>query len=174
MIKNKGFWIAGLLIFLVLLLVLALKLNETEREMQNALLEAAEILLIFDDKQEYISRELLLTLPTDSFEAVLDTASTSATTHWYKGVQMKKLLSYYDIVLEQDAILVVTGADGFSVAYGRNEVMEEGAVFITYEEDGEALKTHEQGGRGPFESIVVSDAFSNRRCKWVTQIEVKR
>jgi len=40
-------------------------------------------------------------------------------------------------------------------------------------EDGKYLGSRDSGGRGPYESIVVSDIFSNRRCKWITEIEVK-
>ena len=40
-------------------------------------------------------------------------------------------------------------------------------------EDGKYLGNKDEGGRGPYESIVVSDSFSNRRCKWLTKVEVK-
>jgi hypothetical protein len=40
-------------------------------------------------------------------------------------------------------------------------------------EEGKYLGGRDSGGRGPYESIVVSDTFSNRRCKWITEIEVK-
>ena len=40
-------------------------------------------------------------------------------------------------------------------------------------EDGKYLGSYLEGGRGPYESIVLSDMFSNRRCKWISKIEVK-
>ena len=41
-------------------------------------------------------------------------------------------------------------------------------------EDGKYLGTLDNGGTGPYEVIVKEDQFSNRRCKWLTKIEVRR
>jgi len=171
--KHQTLWIAGILLFLVILLILSLKLNETTRQRQIALLETAEIQIIQGQMQYGIQRDALKTLVPETFEAVLDTATSSPKTHQYTGIQLKNLLDHFEIQVKADAVVIISGADGYSVVYSMTEVLEEGKIYVAYEEDGESILSFDQGGRGPFETIVVTDPFSNRRCKWVTQIEVR-
>ena len=111
-------------------------------------------------------------LYSEDFEAVFDTSTTEPTSHIYAGVQLKDLLEDNNINFENKTI-IVKAADGYSVAYSSEEVSRDKNVYIAFMEDGKYLGSRDTKGRGPYESIVLSDTFSNRRCKWITEIEVK-
>ena len=166
--------VAIVFIVLIVIIFVSFKLSQPSREIQKELLDNAEILILDGKAELIINMEDIKSLEEETFEAVLDTSSTKASLHTYKGVQIKDLLSYFKIPLNKDDIIVLSGADSYGVAYSGTEVLKEENIYIAFMEDGEYLGTIENGGTGPFEAIVKSDQFSNRRCKWLTKIEVRR
>jgi hypothetical protein len=141
-------------------------------EKQKERLAAAEMIVTSDGVQYTVTLESIQAAGDETFEAVLDTSDTDAEMKTYVGVEFKKLFESLGIGLEGQTAVVLSAADGYSVAYGIDEVLQDGNVYIAYMEDGAYLDTIDHGGRGPFEAIVVTDTFSNRRCKWLTGIEV--
>ncbi|AOT69556.1 molybdopterin-dependent oxidoreductase [Geosporobacter ferrireducens] len=165
-----------ILIFIGLFLAvwISLRMNQPTIEAQKKLLENAALLLVDGDQEFVININDLKGIGEEVFEAVLDTSSTDPSLHTYHGVQLKNILTRYQIALEDKAVLILSGADSYAVAYGLEEVLADQNVYIAFMEDGNYLGSKENGGRGPYESIVVSDPFSNRRCKWLTKVEVRR
>ena len=165
-----------ILIFIVLSLavLVSLRLNQPSVERQKELLENAEIRLVNGDQEIIININDLKSIGEEEFEAVLDTSSTAPSLHTYNGVQLKNILSHYQIPIDDKEVVILGGADSYSVAYSVKEVLVDESVYITFMEDGNYLGTRDNGGRGPYESIVVSDQFSNRRCKWLTKVEVRK
>ena len=165
-----------ILVMLVLMLIIFItfKLNKPSIEVQKQLLDNAEILIISDNEEVIVNIDDIKSIGEETFEAVLDTSSTKPTIHTYNGVQLKELLSNLTITLNNNDVIILSGVDSFAVAYSGEEVLKDENVYIAYMEDGKYLGTLDNGGTGPYEVIVKEDQFSNRRCKWLTKIEVRR
>lgn len=150
-------------------------MNMSQSEKRRELLESSKIVLRWENGEETLSLEDIRLAGEETFMGTLDTSSSDPSEHQYMGVQLSSILMIY---LEADYSewekVVVSGADGFSVAYGRDEVQQSGNLYLAYMEDGEYLGDMDSGGRGPYETIILSDMFSNRRCKWVVEIEVQK
>lgn len=158
---------------LTITIFITLHLTQESREAQKQLLINAEIILKNEQTEIILNKKSLGDLKEEYFEAVLDTSSSEPKKHSYTGVQLKNILLHFNIDLKDSSSVILSGADGFSVAYSKSEVLKDKNVYIAYMEDDKYLGSYEDGGRGPYESIVLSDVFSNRRCKWITRIEVK-
>lgn len=163
--------IALIIVILTIVLIISLNFNKSFIEKQKEILSRAQIILVYDEKAIVLNRENII-LYGENFEAVLDTSASGPTTHVYRGVQLKDLLNKNNIDFQTKTI-IIKAADGYSVAYSSEEVSIDKNIYIAFMEDGKYLGNSDSGGRGPYESIVVSDNFSNRRCKWITEIEVK-
>lgn len=169
--KNKAAIIVILIIVLIITLIISLNLNKAFIEKQKEILAKAEIILNHDNNEIVLTMEDLI-LYGEDFEAILDTSTTEPSKHTYTGVQLKDLLNKNNVDF-QNKTIIIKAADGYSVAYSSEEVSIDKNVYIAFMEDEKYLGSRDSGGRGPYESIVVSDFFSNRRCKWITEIEVK-
>lgn len=169
--KKRAAIIAVLITILTIVLIISLNLNKANIEKQKQILSDAQIILVYDEKETVLNKENIA-LYSENFEAVLDTSATEPTNHIYTGVQLKDLLNNNNVNF-QNKTIIIKAADGYSVAYSYEEVLIDKNVYIAFMEDKIFLGSRETGGRGPYESIVVSDNFSNRRCKWITEIEVK-
>ncbi len=163
-----------ILILLVVVFLAALSMNKSEIESRRILLESSTIEVISEDQSDMVGLEVIQSLGLEEFEAVLDTSSTDASLYKYSGVQLVKLLASLGYEIDGKDMIIATGADGFSVAYSGEEVLEDGNIYIAVMEEGKYLGGIEDGGSGPYEIIVINDSFSNRRCKWITGIEVVR
>ena len=170
--NKKLITVISIITVLLAIIAISLKLNQPSIEMQKEILANAEILLTFGDNQIILNKDNI-TMSEEIFEAVLDTADTNPFVHQYKGSQLKNILKSNNIDVANNATIILIAADGYSVAYSADEVLKDKNVYIAYMEDEKYLGKKDDGGRGPYESIVVSDSFSNRRCKWITEIEVK-
>lgn len=169
--KKRAAIIALLIIILTIVLIVSLNLNKANIQKQKSILSNAQIILVYDGKETVLNKENII-LYSENFEAVLDTSTTNPSIHMYTGVQLKDLLNNNNVDF-QNKTIIVKGADGYGVAYSSEELSIDKNIYIAFMEDGTLLGSRETGGRGPYESIIVSDIFSNRRCKWITEIEVK-
>lgn len=163
--------IVAIIIVLSIIIMISLNLRSSKVEKQKEILSNAQIILKSGNTQIVLNKDDI-TLNSEEFEAVLDTSKTEPTKHIYKGVQLKELLKKNNIDFV-GKIIILSAADGYSAAYSSLEVSIDKNIYIAFMEDGKYLGSINTGGRGPYESIVVSDTFSNRRCKWITEIEVK-
>jgi hypothetical protein len=172
---NRKIAIITVVIIAVLLaaIFVSLKLSETSMELQKEILSNAEILLKDKDNEIILTKEDISNCGEENFHAVLDTSDTEPSTHSYTGVELKSILIYCNIDLHDKSTVVLSAADGYSVAYSIDEVVLDNNVYIAYMEDGKLLGSRDADGRGPYEAIIVYDNFSNRRCKWLTKIEVR-
>lgn len=169
--KKSAAIIIILILTLTITLIISLNLNKASIEKQKEILAKAEIILKYDNREKVLTKEEIM-LYSEDFKAVLDTSTTEPSAHIYRGLELKDLLKSHNIYF-RDKIITISGADGYAVAYSSDEVSMDKNIYIAFMEDGKYLGGRESGGRGPYESIIVSDIFSNRRCKWITEIEVK-
>lgn len=171
---KKVLTVVLILLVLMVIIFITFKFNKPSREVQKQLLDNAEILIISDNQEIIINIDNIKSAGEEKFESILDTSSTKASMHTYNGVQLKDLFLKLKITLNKSDIIILSGVDSFAVAYSGEEVLKDNNVYIAYMEDGKYLGTLDNGGTGPYEVIVKEDQFSNRRCKWLTKIEVKR
>lgn len=165
--------IAIIIVFLLtFVFVFALYLNKASIQNRKELLENSQIELILEGKAYLLDKSTLEEIDVEEFNAVLDTSTGSPSQHLYTGIELSKVLKHFGGGSEDPTTIIAHGADGYSVAYSREEVFGEGNIYISYMEDGKFLGGMDEGGRGPFETIVLKDQFSNRRCKWLIRIEV--
>ncbi len=172
--KNKKIALAVIIILAVVLIITAV-LNKDGLDQRKDMLQDAKISIKLDGEEVSVATfEDIKSVGEEEFEAVLDTSNTEPQTFTYTGVQLKNILEKYDIDLNKSKAVILMAVDGYTVAYSADEVLQEGNVYVAYKRDGEDLLTKEEGGRGPYQTIVASDQFSNRRCKWLTTIEVQK
>ena len=69
--------------------------------------------------------------------------------------------------------VIAKAIDGYNVAYEVAEVQDEDNIFIAIARDGKPLGSKSTGGSGPYQLIVSKDAFSQRWCKFVIELEIK-
>lgn len=171
--NKRSIIVISIIVILAASIFISLNMNKQSIKVQKEILEKAEIILTDGHNEIVLNKELIKQSGEEKFEAILDTASTEPKKHSYGGVQLKNILKDNNMNLENKTTVIISAVDGYSVAYSIDEVLTEQNIFIAFMEDEKYLGSREDGGRGPYESIVVSDLFSNRRCKWITKIEVK-
>lgn len=171
--NKKVLIITSVIVILLIVMLVSMKLSQPSIEKQKEILANAEIVLIDGDNEIIMNINDISSETEENFEAVLDTSTTDPTVYNYTGVQLKSIFSKYNINLNDKKSVILSAADGYSVVYAIEEILADKNVYITYKQDESYLKSMNQGGRGPYESIILSDQFSNRRCKWLTKIEVK-
>jgi hypothetical protein len=109
----------------------------------------------------------------ESFKAVLKTSGKEPEYHNYEGTQLKNLIKAAGIESSGKTTVVVTAVDGYSIAYPLEDILSEKNAYLSFSEGGELLKSREEGGRGPYQVIILSDKFSNRRCKHAVEMDVR-
>ncbi|MFA6940415.1 MAG: molybdopterin-dependent oxidoreductase [Clostridiaceae bacterium] len=113
------------------------------------------------------------TLAKSSFSANLKANGKKAVKHTYTGVPLKKVFEALNIKLDGKSQVIVTAADGYATVLTIDEVNVDDNVYLAYEMDGKPLGTKKDGGSGPFEVIIKNDSFSQRWCKFVSEVELK-
>ncbi|QRN84731.1 molybdopterin-dependent oxidoreductase [Clostridia bacterium] len=166
-------WLIGIIVILVLAVgVLAWLNGDRVAEKKKIEEDAAFVVKLQDDSVTYHLSDLKEMGP-DTFSAVLKTNGKDPINYEYEGVELRKVLSAAGIDVAQYDTVILTAIDGYSVAYSAEEVLQEKNVYLVYAREGELLETGENGGRGPYQTIVASDQFSNRRCKFAVEVEVR-
>lgn len=165
------------LIVLVSVLVLAVAvlafLNRDYADERRALEEeAAFIVREAGEIRASYTLDDLQAMDAVEFEAVFDTSDSDPVTYRYEGVELARILAEAGIEGEGYTSVVLSAVDGYAVAYGMDEVLAPENVYLAFAREGELLASREEGGRGPYQTIVVSDAFSNRRCKHAIEMDV--
>lgn len=165
--------VVGTIAILVIILAVTLMLNKEGLKERKEMMDNATVILKMDDQEIILYFDDLQKIGEENFEAVLDTSSSEPVTYGYTGVQLKNILHDQGLDLGGKKTVILTAVDGFTVVYSLEEVLVEGNVYLTYAREGQRLKSRDEGGKGPYQTIVISDQFSSRRCKWLTTIEVQ-
>lgn len=168
--NNKAALIIISLLAVAFIVALSLGRDSTNKRMD--LLAEAIIELVTNEESMEIDLSDIEEVGAENFIGIFDSSTTDKSEHEYTGIEIRDLLGYKSIDLEDKKAVIVHGADGFSVAYSMDEIVNENNIYLVYMEDGTYLGGRESDGRGPYETIILSDTFSNRRCKWVVKIEV--
>ena len=88
----------------------------------------------------------------------------------YTGVSLSALFRRLGVNRTGADTVTFTSEDGFSAALTMTEAMDARNTFIVIAQDGQPLGTRDDGGRGPFMSVVTQDPFANRFVRYLTAI----
>ncbi|RBP59676.1 molybdopterin-dependent oxidoreductase-like protein [Alkalibaculum bacchi] len=133
----------------------------------------AEVLITGDNVEDKFTYDQIIKLGEEEFTAIFDSSNTDPEEHKYTGIPLKNLIEEAEIRLEDKQQVNIRAIDGYTVALKPDEVLEDENVYLAYKQDGEPIKSKEEGGSGPYQVIIRKDAFSQRWCKFVAEIEIK-
>jgi len=171
--KRNILIIASIVAVLVLVVVITALLNTGNIAEKKELEKQAVIQVISGDEVlGEIDMELIENLRPVVFNANLDTSDSGPETHQYRGIALNKVLEALDIDMNGYSTAIAKAIDGYNVAYGADEVMDDNNIYIAIERDGEPLGSKSTGGSGPYQIIVTKDQFSQRWCKFVVELEL--
>lgn len=143
---------------------------DKKKEMQkNALLT----IKVNGEEVKTINMEFIKELGEEEFNANLKTNGKAPVEKTYTGVPLIKVLQACNIDMEGKTQVIAKAVDGYISALKMEEVLDEKNVYVAYKEDGEFLGTKENGGSGPYKVIIAKDQFSQRWCKFLSEVEVK-
>ncbi|HHW01269.1 MAG TPA: hypothetical protein GXX35_00360 [Thermoanaerobacterales bacterium] len=109
------------------------------------------------------------------FKATQDTSDSGPEDHVFKGVLLKDVISgaFLEDELKNASKVIVKAIDGYTVALSSEEVREPDNVYLAFEKDGKPLGSKADGGSGPYQIIIKKDRFSQRWCKFVTEVSIE-
>lgn len=167
---KKSLWIVTGTSILLLLAVVALwflsgkSLNSGDEGVISFLMDGEEIAVV--DKNYILVQE------SATFPAVIRSSGQKPQEVKYSGVLLSDLLNQLDIDWTDRKQALVKGSDGYVTALSLKDLNGKN-VYIAYAMNGADLKNKSQGGYGPYQLVIRNDSFSQRWCKYVSEIEIK-
>ncbi|MDG6222888.1 MAG: molybdopterin-dependent oxidoreductase [Candidatus Bathyarchaeota archaeon] len=107
-------------------------------------------------------------LPSSDMQATLDSAMhvEDEGNFTYTGVTVASLLELAEVSEDASSVLIQS-IDTYAITLSVDEIMKNPKVMLVYQQDGQALVSHAEGGNGPLRLIIGSDEFAQR---WVTSV----
>lgn len=118
-----------------------------------------------------VDMQFVKSLDKVDFEANLKRSGKDPEKHTFTGVPMKTIFEKLNVDVQGKSTVVVKAVDGYASAISLDEALEENNVYIAYAIDNKPLGKKEDGGSGPFEMVISKDPFSQRWCKFVSEVE---
>lgn len=140
--------------------------------MLTACTEDEAFLVITRDKEQVkISADSIYNnLNAESFPAVVRSSGEKPVETEYKGIELNVLLAQNNINAADFDKITFNATDGYRTILSIEELNDPKNVYLTFERDGELLKTKKAGGNGPFQLVIRRDPFSQRWVKHVNEI----
>ncbi len=162
------------IILLVSIVATAIFLNRDNVAASKELNNNALFVLI-EDGTEVVSFSMIeiKAIGEVDFNATLKSSGSDPKEHVYTGVLLKNIFSNANIEIEGKETVVVTAADGYTVAITKDKFLDDDNVYLAYMRDGELLGTKEDGGSGPYQMIIRKDPFSQFWCKFAISAEIR-
>lgn len=159
---------------LVIIVGAAAFLNAGDLVFKNQSQENA-FFLIKTDGQEDVKMDMntMKGLAKVDFDANIKKSGLAPVKHTFTGVPLKKVLEAAGIKTDGKSKVVFKAVDGYTSVLTLDEAMQEDNIFIAYAMDGKSLGKREEEGSGPFEMIIKNDQFSQRWCKFLTEVEIQ-
>jgi len=120
-----------------------------------------------------IDMDLIREIGIKNFYANLDTSDSDPEEHQYSGIPVNDALKVLEINIDDYSTVTAKAIDGYNVVFDVSEIMDEDSIWIAIEKDGKPLGSKSSGGSGPYQIIIKKDAFSQRWCKFVIELELK-
>lgn len=105
-----------------------------------------------------------------TFPAVVRSSGEKPVETQYKGIELIKLFESLEIDLSSFRRATFNASDGYRIILSLEEIRDPSNVYLTFERDGQVLKSKKEGGNGPFQLVIRRDPFSQRWIKHVDQI----
>lgn len=147
-------------------------LNSRHIAGKKEIFENAEIVVKEKEREVTFSLGEIKNLGQKEFRADLKASGKSPEQHNYTGVPLKNIIEKANINIKDKDQVVVRSVDGFAVALGINEVLEDDNIYLAYMIDGQYMDSRDKGGSGPYQVIIRQDQFSQRWAKYVMEIEL--
>lgn len=170
--KNKNVLII-LITVAVLTAGIAVFLFTGDTADKQASQDNATVTIVIGDVSKTLDLEYLKSLKKTEFSAVEDTSKTGPEQKWFGGVPLITVLDDLGISLDGAKQVVFKAADGYASAVTAEEAADTENVYLVYERDGKPSGTKRQGGSGPIEIVVRKDAYAQRWCKYLMEIDIE-
>lgn len=133
--------------------------------------EKPSLNLNIDGKVESINTEIIYNHKEALvFPAVVRSSGSKPVETEYKGIELIKLFDSLNVDITSYSKVTFNASDGYRIILSMEEIKEPSNVYLTFERDGEILKSKKQGGKGPFQLVIRRDPFSQRWIKHVNEI----
>jgi len=146
------------------------------KSMNTTANEDGTITFLSGESTAKLSFDEITALDNHEFKATEDTSSSGPASRKYKGVLLKDALNKASITnetIKSSSKVIIKGLDGYVIAMAPDEVLAKKSVYLAFEKNGKPLGNMRNGGSGPIQLIAVSDSFSQRWCKYVTEVSIE-
>ena len=172
--KKNIIIISSVIVALLIIVAVTAFLNAGNAAEKKALEEKAVIQVISSGNiLAEFGMELIQDIGGVDFAANLDTSDSGPREHIYTGVLLNSILDELEIDINDYDTVIAKAIDGYNVAYEAGEMLDGDNIYLATARDGEPLGSKSTGGSGPFQVIVRKDAFSQRWCKFVIELELR-
>lgn len=149
---------------IVILLILIMVLTGCTKEKPS-------LNIVVDGKAEPVDTEIIYNHKDALvFPAVVRSSGAKPVETEYKGIELTKLFEALNIDITNYSKVTFNASDGYRIILSAEEIAEPSNVYLTFERDGEILKSKKEGGNGPFQLVIRRDPFSQRWIKHVNEI----
>jgi hypothetical protein len=146
------------------------------KEMDTTANQDGTITFMSGNSTVKLSFDEITALDNYEFKVTEDTSSSGPASRKFKGVLLKDALykaSIKEETIEASSKVLIKGLDGYIIALAADELLTGNSVYLAFEKDGKPLGNMKNGGSGPFQLIGRSDSFSQRWCKYVTEVSIE-
>ncbi len=148
----------------IILIILIIVLSGCSKEKPSLNLNIDGKVESIDTEIIYNHKEALV------FPAVVRSSGSKPVETEYKGIELIKLFDSLNVDITSYSKVTFNASDGYRIILSMEEIKEPSNVYLTFERDGEILKSKKQGGKGPFQLVIRRDPFSQRWIKHVNEI----
>lgn len=127
---------------------------------------------INDQETRTLSRQDLQSLPFHDFEETRRTSAGDASRHAYGGIRVEDVLQHAGIDPAAHEQVTVQAVDGYVRSIDMAQILADDQVYLVMTQDGQPLKTQEEGGDGPYLVVIRHEAFSQNWVKYLVEVKV--
>ncbi|MFA9422919.1 MAG: molybdopterin-dependent oxidoreductase [Sedimentibacter sp.] len=152
---------------IILIVFVLLNLTACSKEKTSIVINYGEVEQTIESEIIYNNADAII------FPAVVRSSGEKPVETEYKGIELTKLLSSLNIDISKSDKITISASDGYRIILDIEEIEEPSNVYLTFDMDGELLKSKKQGGNGPFQLVIRRDPFSQRWVKHVNKISIE-
>ncbi len=154
------------LIFVTIIIIILIFLIK-EKENTTITIKYGEQEIILDRDFIYNNSDATL------FPVVVRSSGHKPVETQYKGIELLKLFHSLDLDLSNFEKVTFNASDGYRIILSMDELKEPSNTYLTFERDGEYLKSRKRKGHGPYQLVIRRDPFSQRWIKHVDMILIE-
>lgn len=162
--------------FLGVLLVLLILFGRDDIEERRELLATKTINFTINQETTSLSLDDITQMDNMTINTILRSSAAAPREVSFIGLPLGKVLETVDAdVFSAGNTVVLRAIDGYSVALSAAEVQQENNVFLIYADakTNQYLAPQDEGGDGPFMTIVAQDQFGQRWVKYLIEVIVQ-